>query len=264
MEKYLSDQQIKSQLKRFYLEQSKHAQYQVLPCELEFLAEDIQDKIVSRYERERLEYILKYIDVKNKNILDIGGNTGFFTFELNAAGAKKVVYQDCNKTHAQFVALSANYLKIYDKIEVVGHCYDFNESGVDATRFFDVILLLNVLHHFGDDFGDQTISMEKAKQEIIKHVNTLAKRCPLLVLQIGFNWKGDRNRCLFATGTKQEVIDFISEGTVGQWRIDKIGIAEMKNESIRYVDLNNKNIERIDALGEFLNRPIFILRSLKN
>jgi hypothetical protein len=67
---------------------------------------------------------------------------------------------------------------------------------------------------------------------------------------------------LFANGTKRELIDFVRTGIDGIWDIEKIAVAE-KNTKIYYTDLNENNIERNDSLGEFLNRPLFILKSKK-
>jgi hypothetical protein len=40
-----------------------------------------------------------------------------------------------------------------------------------------------------------------------------------------------------------------------------LGIAEKRGNAIVFSDLSESNLARNDALGEFLNRPIFILRS---
>ena len=77
-------------LKDYYSNTSKHSNYQVLPSALQAIlsAEDVQTK--TRSEKERLDYILKNVDVANKTVLDIGGNTGYFTFELLDARAKSI------------------------------------------------------------------------------------------------------------------------------------------------------------------------------
>ena len=38
-------------------------------------------------------------------------------------------------------------------------------------------------------------------------------------------------------------------------------IAEKTEDGLNYSDLNDRNIGRIDELGEFLNRPLFIMKS---
>ena len=58
------------------------------------------------------------------------------------------------------------------------------------------------------------------------------------------------------------MINFIKDATKENWEILTIGIAEVNNHTQKtfYKNLNSENIKRIDALGEFRNRPIFILK----
>ncbi len=35
----------------------------------------------------------------------------------------------------------------------------------------------------------------------------------------------------------------------------------MSNSVVKYADVNDSNIHRQDELGEFLNRPLFIMKS---
>jgi hypothetical protein len=81
------------------------------------------------------------------------------------------------------------------------------------------------------------------------------------VLQIGFCWKGNRNHILFGNGTKQEMIEFVKGAIEGAWSIEHIGVAEGTKSAPEYNELSPENIQRRDDLGEFLNRPIFILKS---
>jgi len=59
------------------------------------------------------------------------------------------------------------------------------------------------------------------------------------------------------------MIRFIKEGSQDNWEILNIGVAESTKVGIKYIDLNKRNIRRDDSLGEFLNRPLFILKSKK-
>jgi predicted ATP-grasp superfamily ATP-dependent carboligase/SAM-dependent methyltransferase len=248
-------------LKDLYSKMSKHSHYQKLPSDLRGHLNEETLLVNSRYEDERLSYITKHLNIKNKMILDVGANTGFFSFELIKAGAKRIFPYEGNKAHADFMTLASKVLKINDKITVVNKYYSFNN---ESNEEYDIILLLNVLHHIGDDYGDISISIQQAKQEILRQINSLSNQTSFVVFQLGFNWKGNRNNCLFENGTKKELIDFVVTGTSKNWSVEKIGIAEKSDSIITYKDLNDNNIERDDALGEFLNRPIFILKSIKN
>lgn len=248
------------ELKELYNKTSKHSNYQILPRSLSILPPKNEIQVQTRFEKERLDYILSRVDVKHKNILDIGGNTGYFTFELIENGADQVDYFEGNKDHAKFVEMAARYLGLENKINVINQYYEFLEEDKST---YDIILLLNVLHHVGDDYGDASLSMEEAKKEMMFQLNSLAKKTDILVFQMGFNWKGNENFCLFANGTKKEMIDFIENNTKNNWKIKSIGIPQMENGKIVYKDLNNVNIQRFDHLGEFLNRPIFIMETLK-
>jgi SAM-dependent methyltransferase len=250
----------KEQLIDLYAQSSKHSNYQVLPKKLAEIIRQQDIKVTSRYERERFKYITDNIDFGKSEVLDIGGNTGFFTFELIEHGAKHIHYYDGNPVHSTFVQLAANILNYENRIKVTNQFYSFDNK---LNQNYDIILLLNVLHHLGDDYGDRSITIERAKNLILAQLNSIAVNTSLLVFQLGFNWKGDRNLGLFPNGTKGEMIKFISNGTQHFWKIMKIGIAERVNQQIIYSDLNDNNSERNDSLGEFLNRPVFIMTSLK-
>ena len=248
-----------NELRELYMKESKHSNYQILPSILKELLKEDELKIQSRYEQERFCYISQNLDIKNKVILDIGGNTGFFTFEAYSSGAKMVNYYEGNIEHAQFVQKAVEILKLKNKIDVWPEYYIF---GQDQTKC-DVVFLLNVVHHLGDDFDKEENNIWDVKERMLLCINSLAEKARVMVFQMGFNWKGDRNNCLFRNGTKEEMEKFLLEGTSKYWNIKKIGIAIRNNGGIKYVDMDMKNNVRDDSLGEFLNRPIFIMESKK-
>ena len=247
-------------LHELYHQTSKHSNYQIVASALEKYIPNSHIDVTSRNEKSRLTYFLDTIDIKEKKLLDIGGNTGYFTFEFLTHGAFEVDYYEGNKAHALFVQEAANVLSLSDKLTVNNRYFLFD----DTTTTYDVIFLLNVLHHVGDDYGDDTLSKEKALETITSSLQALANKTDTLVFQLGFNWKGDCNLPLFENGTKKEMIDFVETAIKGYFKITEIGIAEETSSNITYHALNKYNIERKDELGEFLNRPIFVMKSLKN
>lgn len=250
-------QKQKKELVDLYLKRSKHSQYQSLPLCLEDLLNESELEIRARYEKERWTYISEKVRIDGKRILDIGGNSGFFSFEAAQAGALCVDYYEGNKVHAEFVKKAAYLMGKNGQINVYNEYYDFREE----ERRYDVVFLLNVLHHVGDDYGNGIYRKEEAKNAIISELNSMAGTTDYLVYQMGFNWMGNIDKGLFENGTKMEMINYIKEGIKGYWKIKNIGIAELMQKKVVYKEVNRNNIERCDRLGEFLNRPIFILKS---
>ena len=249
--------ELAKELLDLYLQTSKHSNYQILPYELaKFL--QIKDKSInSRYEKERFEYICSKVEITDKKILDIGGNTGYFTFECVKRNCKMVDYYEGNTTHANFVNKAK---KLFDekKIKVHNEYYLFEQD----KKEYDIIFCLNVVHHLGDDFFEAN-DIEQAKRRIIECINNLANVTDILVFQMGYNWCGKRDKCLFENGTKEELEQYILQGIRGYWRVLNIGVASKKNNLIRYEDMNNRNNVRNNEIGEFLNRPLFIMKSQK-
>lgn len=249
----------KDSLRQLCLNQSKHSFYQTLPRKMTALIGDLDLPEGRRYyEANRLKYILNSVDVCGKTVADIGGNTGYFSFEMIDAGAKSVSYYEGNSEHAAFVALAAKICEVADKIYINNNYFQFDDSF--ELEHYDIVLLLNVLHHLGDDFGDKTITIEEAKKRMAKHLCEMASKATVVVFQLGFNWKGNRMLGLFENGTKQEMIDFVKNAIDGFFTVEKIGIPSKTNGEVVYEDLTDKNVQRDDSLGEFLNRPLFILR----
>lgn len=248
-----------STLINLYTRTSKHSHYQVLASPLrEFMSNHVLD-IRSRYEQERLDYIVRYLKCTDVSLADIGGNTGYFALEFIHRGAKSALFIEGNKAHSNFVNEAAIVLGWQDRVMVHPYYMTFDDdlSLIDV----DITLLLNVLHHVGDDYGNQTQSIDTAKKNMMDSLFRLSQRTQFLVFQLGFNWKGNRELPLFEQGTKSELIEFIKSVTRDIWSIEHIGIAEKSSSRIVYNDLNSQNIRRQDSLGEFLNRPLFIMRS---
>ena len=96
---------------------------------------------------------------------------------------------------------------------------------------------------------------------MIRCINQLSYVTEYLVLQIGFNWCGKKDSGLFNMGTKKEMEQFIQSETKDKWNILNIGIAEKNNNGICYNNMTVENNNRNDELGEFLNRPVFIMQA---
>ncbi len=247
------------ELKALYMQQSKHSNYQVLPRKLRPYLDEKNIVIKSRHEEARLNYIANELELCDKSLLDIGGNSGFFSLELLEIGVKDVVFYEGNKTHAEFVKTATKMLGLSDRLIV-------NNSYLDIETFLpqkkiDITLLMNILHHFGDDYGDPETSIDEAKLEIMRNLQKMAEFTRYLVFQLGYNWKGNVQLPLFEGGTKKEQINFIRSIASAYWDFVSIGIAEQLNDRYEYKKISKNNIDRQDEFGEFLNRPLFIMKS---
>ncbi|MBA0216996.1 class I SAM-dependent methyltransferase [Pectobacterium brasiliense] len=247
---------MQDKLVSFLEENGKHASYQSLP---KFVKNIIGDDIYhagSKADECRFDYIKSKINFHDKKILDIGCNLGYFTLSAVDSGARHVVAYEGFSPHANFLSNVSSILALKDRISVHNEYYLFN---VDECSY-DVVFLLNVLHHIGDDYGDKSLLIESVKENISNQLNSLSVNTNTLVLQLGFNWKGNSNYGLFSNGTKREMIDYVKTAIYGVWNLRAIGIAEKTiHGEIIYNELNDANVNRQDELGEFLNRPIFIL-----
>jgi hypothetical protein len=242
-----------------YHKTSKHSHYQVVATPLKEIIPDDMQNIRSRWEEERLRYIDKHLPCKDISLADIGGNTGYFTLEFIHRGAKAAAFIEGNKAHSDFVREAASALGWQDKVTIHPWYMTF-EDDISLIEV-DVTLLLNVLHHVGDDYGDQSQSISAAKRSVLRSLYLLSYRTKYLAFQLGFNWKGDINLPLFEGGTKRELINFVEYGVRGSWEINNIGAAEKINGTVTYNEINSDNVKRNDSLGEFLNRPLFIMES---
>ena len=58
-------------------------------------------------------------------------------------------------------------------------------------------------------------------------------------------------------------VNFIKDAVEGYWLITDIAVAERTETGIRYKEISDQNRYRDDSLGEFLNRPLFVLENLR-
>jgi SAM-dependent methyltransferase len=247
-------------LQELYMRQSKHSNYQMLPRRLRRLLGEGAVETKSRYEQERMAFIAAHVNLAGKSVIDIGANTGYFSFECLDLGARSVAAYEGNSAHAEFLCRAAEALAEEGRLSVADSYLQFPHPVL--PRAFDLGLLMNVLHHVGDDFGVRLPDAEAARRFVGEGLRSLAGQCSQLVFQLGYCWMGDRTRPLFNHGTKQEQIDFVGEAITGHWLIQSIGIAEVGSKGgVVYAQPSEANLRRRDDWGEFLNRPLFILKS---
>ncbi|MFT3858025.1 MAG: class I SAM-dependent methyltransferase [Aquabacterium sp.] len=246
-------------LRQLYLQRSKHSSYQLVhPLVARHLG-DTSDLPAGKLERERQAYFDRVLPLTGADVLDIGANTGYFSFGALDSGARHVTCYEGNPEHAAFIARSAEVAGLADKIDVHAAYFDFISPLEPSGRVFDVTFCLNVLHHLGDDFGDGRLDMAAARAQMLRCLNHMAHVTHTLMLQIGFNWKGDVRHPLFEGGEKSALIDFVAEGSARNWVIEEVTVP---NAATRvYEPINEDNLPRNNQIGEFMNRPLFKMRS---
>lgn len=246
-----------SKLLELYNQTSKHSGYQEIPKVLSSILNPGKISYNSRFETQRFEYISSQVAFKDKSVVDIGGNTGYFAFSALDEGASRVDVYEGNKNHAKFVQLAAKEVGLSNRLKVFGEYYTFGENEKDK---YDIAFILNVVHHIGDDFEYKSYSEMSVKEKMCDVINSMTNRCDQMVLQLGFNWKGNTNKPIFEGGLKKNMIKFVRGCTHKMWEVKSIGVPVKTDNSIVYRELGEDNIERDNALGEFLNRPLFILQ----
>lgn len=101
---------------------------------------------------------------KGKTVLDIGCFHGYFSFKIEQEGAKKVIGLERGTEVLVTTQMIRNIAK--------SKC-EFREwTGGDDYPECDTILLLNVLHHFGDmDFQKSALNKIPSETEVIFEIN---------------------------------------------------------------------------------------------
>jgi len=247
-----------SDLRALYDAHSKHSSYQLIHPSLLPLLGDAAGLPAGKLEAQRQRLFQRAVPMADRTVLDIGANTGYFSFAALQSGARRVRSQEGNVAHARFLQAAGQALGVSDRLEVVPAYFNFEPQ---ADERFDVALCLNVVHHLADDFGDSALTISQARDQMLVAINAMTAWTRTLVLQVGFNWKGDRHRPLFEGGEKASLIEWVRAGTAAHWRIDEIVVADPRADG-EFQPVDAHNLPRNDAVGEFMNRPLFVMTAV--
>ncbi|MDJ0994709.1 MAG: methyltransferase domain-containing protein [Dinoroseobacter sp.] len=234
---------------------SKHSHYQALHPSLSERIELPRDYEPRKLlEAERDTFVVRFVDFTGASVADIGANTGYFTLAAVAHGATQVLAIEGNRRHASFLSKCVEHMELTDKINIENRYIDFVPYDMPP---FDITICFNVLHHLGDDFRSDT-KRKDAFQEMAYALYEIVKHSGTTIFQIGFNWKGDRYSPLTSSGTKREIVEFV-EKSLRDLDVE-ISVGCFDPETKAYQLANEKNMARFDDLGEFANRPVFIIK----
>lgn len=233
---------------------SKHSHYQTLHP-LVHKQFDVPDSYRPRkmLEHQRVDFVKRFLSMQGKRVVDIGANTGYFSLAAADGGAARVDAIEGNAEHATFLSRCVDALKMNDRVFVSNRYVNFAPYDVGHA---DVVLCYNVLHHLGDDFRGG-VEKDDALRGMAEALRQLVLRNANVVFQMGYNWQGDPGLPLTENGTKTEIIDFVS-ASLDSVKADVI-VGCYDPAADAYVEANETNLGRFDALGEFANRPLFII-----
>ncbi len=110
-----------------------------------------------RYNFDRMYFMVSNYDFFNKNIIDIGCNSGWFCFQAKLLGAKNTIGIDYSGTGLMGTAVK--YSKMLEKRFKLGmKFFDVNVETLDFDKFLkknkleklDAALVLSVMHHINN------------------------------------------------------------------------------------------------------------------
>jgi 2-polyprenyl-3-methyl-5-hydroxy-6-metoxy-1,4-benzoquinol methylase len=121
--------------------------------------------------------------IQGKSVLDIGCYLGYFCYEAVRAGASRVVGIDVDENRLRQAKLIADCLGSDINLEL----FDVEEQ--ELTEKFDIILMLNVLHHFRNPISVIDKVIPHTKERLILEVAGPSSPRPTKLLKsIGASW----------------------------------------------------------------------------
>lgn len=211
---------------------------------------------------ERAAFMFAHKSATGQRVLDIGANQGYMSVEAALRGARSVDAFESNDIDGTFLSQAARTFPELGALNAHALNYEFAQNNTQ----WSYVVCLNVLHHVGRYFDAHISDMAQAKTAMAVHLQRLLAQGGCIWLQLGFNWQGDTRQPMFAKGTKREMTDFV-EGLLGaDARITTIGIYSPDSHAYEAVALNDREHplwQRMEGLGEFGNRPLYLIESVR-
>lgn len=210
---------------------------------------------------ERAAFMFAHQSATGKRVLDIGANQGYMSIEAALRGAQCVDAFESNDVDGAFLSQAALAFPELKALAAYALNYEFDQR----NERWNYVVCLNVLHHVGRYFDGHVGEMAQAKAVMARHLQRLLTPGGCLWLQLGFNWQGDTRQPMFPNGTKREMTDFVT-GLLGtDARMATIGIYNPHShayEPVTLGDWSHPLWQRMDTLGEFGNRPLYLIESV--
>ena len=264
------------ELKRLYLDGTKHSCYQNVP---QFMSGhlDLSDKLqpLWRDDVPRLELVREYFDFHRvASVVDVGANTGYFSLSLAFDYPNlEVTSIEGHKGHAEFIAEAAGLAGLGNMRVVnqyVGHQTD------PELLNSEVVLHFNVLHHLGVDNQDRIESIEQFFRVAVQALSRAHHEGAWLVLQMGFNWGGDKKQPIVALDDdigKLRFLERLVKAARFEIRDLALPVLAAGGDRYRYMVYPFEKIRHdkkyqslldhhsVDELSEFFRRPIIFCKA---
>lgn len=265
------------ELKRLYLDGTKHSCYQNVP---QFMSQhmDLSEKLqpLWRDDVPRLELVRRYFDFYHKaSVVDVGANTGYFSLSLAFDYPNlKVTSIEGHKAHADFI-VEAAALAGLGNMRIV-HQYVDQLTDPELLNS-EVVLHFNVLHHLGVDNPDSIEAIDQFFRVAAQSLSRAHHEGTWLVLQMGFNWGGDKKQPIVALDDdlgKLRYLERLVEAS--RFEIHDLALPELRAAGDRYQYIvypfekirGDKEYQSlldrhsVGELSEFFRRPIIFCRAL--
>lgn len=210
-------------------------------------------------DKERAAFMFDHKSSAGKNVLDIGANQGYMSIEAALRGAQCVDAFESNAVDGAFLSKASQLFPALQAVSAQTLNYEFENENNGQWQY---VICLNVLHHIGRYFDDHVHAMTEAKILMADHLRRLLTPGGVVWLQLGFNWQGNRLQPMFTHGTKQEMTVFVNDMLGQHARISAVGIYNPHSQAydeVSYGDWQHPLWQRIDGLGEFANRPLYLI-----
>lgn len=110
-----------------------------------------------RYNFDRMYFMVSNYDFYNKNVIDIGCNSGWFCFQSKLLGAKNTIGIDYSETGIMGTAVEYSQ-KLEKRFKLGMKFYNQNLESLDMNKVlkqnkiqsFDCAIVLSVMHHIKD------------------------------------------------------------------------------------------------------------------
>ena len=210
------------QLFNLLTHQSKHGCYQTLPPKL--LNQYPELNCVSydrRLDKFRYKWITNHLNFHKKKVVEIGANIGYFSTRIADEFDAMVHAYEANSYHKKAIKLISSLMNIPNNRLII-HNKTVSFYNDESLEGGDVLILLNVLHHAGEDFMSKEVITLNAWGKNVKGIlQSLSGKFNFLVFQMGYTWKGWADEIV----PPYKIVDFtLSLLEQSGWRIKHIGI----------------------------------------